>query len=389
MERASLDTIVAHTYGSIRHLTGGWYSVGYAEANAYAEHQYAPWLIINRDRPQDAMYLCSDFERIEALAVHHPIAERCDTTYGAGFITRQEGTDALLRAIHDRGYDRGRIGVELPFMPASVFAALQVGLSGAAIANALPLFLQLRAVKTAAEVALIASAAHVAEVAIERVLRTAAPGVTGLDLEREALLAIASQGAVPTHRYILQGVGPGRSTLQAGIPTNEGLVAGDVVLVDLGAKVEGMPSDLVRMGSVGETEYPVEEGLAVIQDSHHELARWIEPGLSQRDVFAEAKASLAKRADRVVWGTLVPQHHGLGWTMYEPPFDVSWQRGIDLRGAPIDPYDTFELGMTFNLETHIESDDGRELYCSLEDTYVLTEKGCDRLTSLAANLIVM
>jgi len=389
LERAEIDTIVAHTYGSIRHLTGGWYSFNYSDFQLGADHQYLSWLIIDRKRVDEPVYLCSELERTEAVLAGHPIADVAQAETCAGFRKAREAGD-LARVLAERGLDKGRVGLELPFLPGPTLEALRESLGHVEVVDGHPLLLYVRAVKTTRELELLASAARVVEVALQAVFARAAEGVDDTALEREALVAIATQGAVPAQRYILPGIGPGRRRYGAGNPVSQKLSEGDVLLVDLGAKADGMHGDIVRVGVLGNPSFPVEDAVELAAAANTQIASFLQPGMRQTDAFMEAKRIVSQYAESVApWGRPVVLHHGLGWSLYEPPFDLTWH-GSDEREppqTPIDPYELLEEGMVFSLETAVVSVDGSELYCNIEDPYVLTEDGAKRLNAMPPDVV--
>lgn len=381
-ERSGLDVVVAHTPGAVRHLTGGWYSHNYADFAVGGDQQYISWLAVDC-RDGGAIYLCSALELGEARLAGHPIAE--SAREGAGFV-RDGAPGDLADAIADLGGARTRVGLELPFMPAPTLAALKSALPDARIADAHPVLLHVRAVKTEREVELLAAAAALLEGALAEVFECVAEGVSDTELDAAALRAIAARGGVPQQRFIVPGLGPGRVRHGAGMPVGYELRRGDVVLADLGAKLDGMHGDLVRMASIGDPSFPVADALELGAAVNAEVAATLRPGMTQKEAAAEAQRIADRHAPAVAsWGVPTPLNHGLGWSLYEPPFDLA--------GAPrpaatgIDPYDLLEEGMAMSLETAVFSPGNEEIYANVEDPYVLRADGCARLNSMSHELI--
>lgn len=380
-ERASLDVVAVRTQAAIRNLTGGWYSHNYDDFWAGGDQQYASWLVVAPSGEAGPVYLCSGLELSEARLASHPIAACARET--AGF-SRLGDPEALAAAIREVGGEGARVGLELPFVPAPTLDGLRTALPAAELVDAHGLLLYVRAVKTERELELIANATKLLEGAIADVFAAAGEGVPDHELDTAALEAVAARGGTPQQRFIVPGAGPGRTRLGAGNPVGYRLEAGDVLLVDLGAKLDGMHGDLVHLGSVGEPRFPVADALALGVAVNQELADLLRPGMSQADARAEAqRLAAARAADVAPWGVPAALHHGLGWALYEPPFDMSGGPPLD---GPLDPYAELEEGMTMSLETAVVSADGGELYANVEDPWVLRADGCQRLNSMPHDL---
>lgn len=380
-ERASVDVVVARTQAAVRHLTAGWYTHNYDDFWAGADQQYASWLVVAPAAEADPIYLCSGLELAEARLAGHPVAGYARE--GAGF-TRLGDPETLAAAVRELGGERARVGLELPFISAPAHDALRAALPAAELVDAHGLLLYVRAVKTDRELELIANATKLLEGAIADVFAAAGEGVSDHDLDLAALEAVAARGGTPQQRFIVPGLGPGRSRFGAGNPVGYRLESGDVLLVDLGAKLHGMHGDLVQVGSVGEPHFPVADALALGVEVNREVAELLRPGMTQADARAEAqRLADARAADVAPWGVPTALHHGLGWALYEPPFDISG--GPPLEG-PLDPYAVLEEGMTMSLETAVFSPDGSELYANVEDPWVLRADGCRRLNSVPHEL---
>ncbi len=383
-ERASIDVVAASTQGAIRHLTGGWYSHNYQDFARGGDDQHSSWLVLDARDPLRRAYVTSGLELGEARLAGHPIAEIVRD--GAGF-TPLGGPAALAAAIRELGGSGARIGLELPFVSAPTLEALRAELPDAHFADANPALLHVRAVKTEHEVRLLAASAELVEGALADAFAAAGEGVTDYELDAVMLAAIGARGGVPQQRFTVPGLGPGRTRHGAGNAVGYRLAAGDVLLVDVGAKLCGMHGDLVRMGAVGAPHYPVADALAFGAAVNEQVARIMRPGQSQRELLAESQA-IADRLGAGVssWGVPTVLHHGLGWSLYEPPFDLSRSAAPD-PAQSIDPYGVFEEGMTMSLETAVASPDGTELYANVEDPYVLRAGGAERLNTMSHALI--
>jgi len=148
MEDAGLDLLLASTRHNVRYLTGGYYYHFHANATRMGRTQYLPFVGVPRGRVENAFYVCRAEERGEVEAVVPWISNRVDAMRGT-----LPAAESAITAIRKLGLAERTIGVELPFLPADAFLALQRGLPKARLLDATPVLDELRAVKTPAEVA--------------------------------------------------------------------------------------------------------------------------------------------------------------------------------------------------------------------------------------------
>ena len=117
----------------------------------------------------------------------------------------------------------------------------------------------LRAVKTADEVERVAAACAVADRALAALLPEIRPGVTEHDLALRLEWLMRTGGAEALAFDVACLAGP-EAALPHGAPGDRPILAGEVLLFDFGAQVEGYRSDMTRTLFVGE---PRERDLAV------------------------------------------------------------------------------------------------------------------------------
>ncbi len=109
----------------------------------------------------------------------------------------------------------------------------------------------LRAVKSAGELATIRAAARLTDMAVALVSQLARPGVTEHAVAWELEKAMREAGAEGVAFDIIVASGP-NSALPHHHSGDRQLQAGDIVIVDLGARVDGYHSDLTRSFYLGE-----------------------------------------------------------------------------------------------------------------------------------------
>jgi Xaa-Pro dipeptidase len=144
----------------------------------------------------------------------------------------------------------------------------------------------LRAVKEPAEIECMQRAAVIAEQALEATLPLVQSGMTERELAAELTLQL--------------------------------LRAGDLLILDWGARVQGYISDLTRTFAVGEVEAELSEIHAVVQRANQAGVQAVRPGLpcSQVDRAARQVIEAAGYGEYFIHRT----GHGLGLEGHEPPY---------------------------------------------------------------------
>jgi Xaa-Pro dipeptidase len=299
---------------------------------------------------------------------------------------------ALADALRARDLNRGRIGAELGgdqrlAMPVLEWRALEAGIGGAEVVDASSLLWELRAIKSAAEVAYIREADRINGEGLALAFSRMRPGDSEVDAARTVGAALIESGAYrPPYAQLLlvseaksRALGHG-SRMRGPLP-EYGLDPGDLLFVDSGVIVSGYWGEFNRMASIGE---PSAE-----QRRHHDAIREVvtrsvdealKPGVSFRAVI-EQMASFYRDAgyDEEQFGNyLAPPFmhlcHGLGLAGSEPPFV---RHDSDAELVP---------GMVLSCEAYLRY--GDMTYGSEEDV-VITADGCDVLSERDTGLYVI
>jgi Xaa-Pro aminopeptidase len=232
---------------------------------------------------------------------------------------------------------------------------------------------RLRAVKDAAEIDVMRRAGAVTDEALTVVV---ARGLVG---RREA--DVAWDLLAEYHRLGAEGeafpaiVAGGAHGAQAhAIPGDHVIAAGEFVVIDTGARVDGYCSDITRTFAAGEPALELRRvydvvlaaqlaGLAAVRDGAH--------GRDDVDAAARAVIAAAGHGEQFGHGT----GHGVGLDVHEAP-------GLGrTRGDPL------VAGMVCTVEPgiYVEGLAG----VRIEDTVLVTDTGCERLTSYPKELQVV
>ena len=265
------------------------------------------------------------------------------------------------RAAAPRLGDSARVGIE-----DRVAWGDQIRWSEAVSAETVPvsgIVERLRAVKDGAELARIEAAAHIADEALASVVPMLRPGTTESHLQRALDGAIRSAGASGPAYDTIVASGP-NAALPHATPTDRRLESGDLVIIDVGALVDGYRSDMTRTFVLGDPSDRAAAMIEAVQRSQAVGAAAVEPGVEAGQIDTACRSVLAGAGmgDAFVHGT----GHGVGLDIHELPRVASGS------AAALEPGNvlTVEPGVYFPGFGGVR----------IEDLLVVTESGCRPLT---------
>jgi Xaa-Pro aminopeptidase len=231
---------------------------------------------------------------------------------------------------------------------------------------------ELRKVKDAGEVERMAEAARIADEALARVRHRLAEGPTEeqfaleLDFEMrrggasapsfETIVASGPNGAKPHHR-----------------PSNRRIGAGELVVVDFGAIVDGYCSDMTRTLCVGEPASATAQRMVdVVAASQRAGVDAVRAGAEGKGVDEVCRQVIAEAgwADAFLHST----GHGVGLEIHEEPRVSSASTDTLVAGHVV----TVEPGVYLPEHGGVR----------IEDTMVVTDEGCRVLTNAPKELVV-
>ncbi|MGI8819014.1 MAG: M24 family metallopeptidase [Gemmatimonadales bacterium] len=234
----------------------------------------------------------------------------------------------------------GRIGIESHSLTVRDAERLS-GLSRTAVAPTTDLVERLRAMKSPEEVAAIRSAAGLAQDALAEVLPGIRVGQT--EVEIGALLegALRRRGSEwhPFPTIVASGA---RSALPHARTSQKAVAAGDLLLLDFGAQVDGYCADLTRtvvVGARADDRHRTVHGL--VQTAQRNAIEHLRPGMPAREGDALARDVITSRGFGDAFGHSLG--HGLGLEVHEAP------RLAPTSEAPLPPHAvvTVEPGVYF------------------------------------------
>ena len=173
-------------------------------------------------------------------------------------------------------------------------------------------------------------------------------GCGAQDLGFDTIVASGPNGAIPHHT-----------------PGDRRIESGDLVIVDVGAKVDGYRSDMTRTFCVGELSARQQRHYDVVAAAQQAGVDAMIVGAGTAEVDAAARAVIAEAgwADSFTHGT----GHGVGLDIHELPRVAATADEV------------YELGTVATVEpgVYLRGEAG----VRVEDTCVATETGAQRLTS--------
>lgn len=180
-----------------------------------------------------------------------------------------------------------------------------------------------RMVKSAAELALLSQAKAMTLEIQRRAARILAPGIKASEVVRFIDEALRALGASGSSFCIVQF---GRSTaFPHGLPGDDVLAEGDMVLIDTGCTVGGYHSDITRSYVFGEADAEQRRIWAIEQAAQAAAFDAVRAGVACEAVDAAARAVLEQAGLGPGYRLPGLPHrtgHGIGLSIHEPPYLV-------------------------------------------------------------------
>ncbi len=227
----------------------------------------------------------------------------------------------------------------------------------------------LRMRKDEVEIAALAMNAAIADRAMQAGFAAMRPGITEMELAEVIRAHFGSEGATP--QFWIVGGGPNGAYPhhQTG---GRRLAEGDAVVIDIGGRKAGFPSDITRMAVVGHAPEGYGQIHTIVENAVQAALKAARPGVKAKDVDAAARNVIADAG----YGAYFVHRtgHGLGIDGHEPPYITATSDTV------------LEEGMVFSIEPGIYIP-GR-FGIRLEEIVVLRVDGPQILSSLPRDLYV-
>ncbi len=280
---------------------------------------------------------------------------------------------AFEQGVQLAGLSSSNIGVEDRTFRFLEIQMLQAALPDANFVNATDVIAQLRMYKDDAEQANIQKAVDIAQSALEATLPQIRVGMSENEVVAELVGQLFRHGSSPELPFQpLVCSGPNSANPHA-FPGARKLKAGDLLVIDWGANVDGYFSDLTRTFAIAEYSDEQKGIHDTVRLANQAARETVAPGVSCAQVDQAAR-SLIENAG---YGQYFIHRtgHGFGLEIHEEPY---------IRG---DNNMLLEPGMVFTIEPGIYISEQNGV--RIEDNVVVTRDGCRTFSSYAREIQVI
>jgi Xaa-Pro aminopeptidase len=263
-----------------------------------------------------------------------------------------------------------RLGYESDWMQVGPFEKLKGKLgSGIKLVPVAGVVEDLRAVKSPSEIARIRAAVLANSEAYSKTLRRVKAGVREMDVAAELDFQMRMLGAEKSAFETIVASGA-RTALPHAHPTAKRIEMGELLLIDMGAQLEGYTSDMTRMSHLGEPGKRTAALYKAVLQAQLAGVAAVRAGVAVSKVDAAAREVL--RRHKLDKAFVHSTGHGLGLEIHEGP-RIAKKQKTKLRA-----------GMVITIEpgAYLEGFGG----VRIEDTVLVTETGCEILTPTSKEL---
>jgi len=231
---------------------------------------------------------------------------------------------------------------------------------------------RIRRVKSSQEIKYLKEACRISDVSFEAVINEVKKGMTEKDIQKIIGRTMLEEGA-DFEGFIVINSGPERYDMFNPWASDRVLQSGDMVILDFGAVFKGYWADITRsifVSSISPRQKELYEAELKITDA---AIKTIRPGISVANIDQAAM----KKTEELGYSNLVLHRtgHSLGLDVHEIPSIAATDNTI------------IEPGMCFAIEPAIYDFSVGDF--RIEDNFVVTEKGCSRLTNCTREIIVV
>ncbi len=230
---------------------------------------------------------------------------------------------------------------------------------------------QIRMIKDPSEIDLIAQAAQIANKSFQETMTCLSAGISEINLANQLNYNMRRNGAKKEAFDLIVTSGE-RGALIHGEPSAKQIKEGELIIVDFGCLYQGYNSDCTRTLLLGEADKRQKEVYNIVKEVQEEILQKVKAGITCYQLDKLARFSIEAKG----YGAYF-QHslgHGVGLDIHELPYLNLHQQTI------------LQANMVVTIEPGIYLPDIGGV--RIEDTVVVTEKGCHILTNLPKELMI-
>ena len=270
--------------------------------------------------------------------------------------------DKLADSLKELKLDRGKIGIEMDFLPARDFAALQKNVPSVQWVAADSIFNKARQIKTPNELALLRSLSKLTDKALGDALRSAKVGMSEMELAGTLLTSLFAGGA---ESYKLMIIASGeRSQFPNVGPTDRKLQKGDLIRMEIFGQKSGYLTGVCRTAVVGDATAEQYKIWSNLIECKYLVMELIKPGASCPQIYQK----FLQKFSELGFEPISFVAHGIGLHLHEEPYMGRYGNEI------------VEAGMVGAFEplVYIPGRFGMQN----KDMFCVTEKGCELLSDV-------
>jgi len=173
----------------------------------------------------------------------------------------------------------------------------------------------LRAQKDDAEYRALKENARINDIAMQAAFAACKPGVTELDIVKVLDETYAAHGATTEFNLVCFGENGAFPHHHSG---SRVLKANDAILLDIGGRKDGYPSDMTRVGTIGRVDPEFDKVWGVVNEAVQAAVAAARPGVTAASVDKAARDVITAAG----YGEFFLHRlgHGLGIDVHEPPY---------------------------------------------------------------------
>ena len=368
MESEKLDAII--TFGNeaepqyVRYFSDYWPS--FETAGVFIPREGEPCLLIG----PESMAFSRSRSKLKCIKRMKEYRESSEPEYPGEVLTT---FPSLFAEALRRGAYR-RIGiVGYPLMPAPLHRAILEAAQElrAEVIRAEQLVINMKQIKSPNEIELMRSAAQISEKAFSGLLEKMRPGMTEIQVVGEAHRLIRDFGA-ESEAYPLWCSCGQNSTQAISRPTHRPIEKGQLVQVQIGARLGGYASSIGRPLVFGKASPELARFIRVGLEAHREVTAILKEGIPAKDVDARYRDFLRQNGaeEQMLYGPC----HGTGLMEGEHPWI---EKTSDF---------TLKENMTFCSDNFLRTD-----ACGLrwEDVVRITRDGVEEFTNKFQDVLIL